>query len=106
MYGYSQDPLRMRTRSASSIDHALHAAWAGAHRWLATSWLAKGIAAVAAERATRKAVHELRSWDDRMLRDVGLERMDIESAIRGVPTPFGWEPDCDPATLRRLKNFG
>jgi len=104
MYGYSQDPLRM-PRSASAIYPAIQAAWSGARRWIGTSWLAKAFAAVAAERAARIAIHELKNWDDHMLRDVGLERMDVEAAIRGVRTPVRWEPDCDPAQLRRLQNF-
>ena len=105
MYGYSQDPLRIPARSASAFIALAHAAWSGAGRWIGTSWLAKALAAVAAERAARKAVHALESWDDHMLRDVGLERMDIEAAIRGVRPPFNWEPDCDPVKRHRLRNF-
>ena len=105
MYGYSQDPLRMSTRAASSLLASLHAAWTGARRRIGTSWPAKALAAVAAERAARNAIHELERWDDHMLRDIGLERMDIEAAIRGDRRPFGWEPDCDPVKRHRLQNF-
>ncbi len=105
MYGYSQDPLRISSRSPASILGSLHAAFAAARDWLATSWLAKGIAALEADRAARRAARELKGWDDHMLRDIGLERMHIDAAVRGVQTPFGWEPDCDPAMRHRLRNF-
>jgi|JI102314A1RNA_FD_contig_31_1059288_length_385_multi_2_in_0_out_0_1 uncharacterized protein YjiS (DUF1127 family) len=33
--------------------------------------------------ATRRALMEVRSLDDRMLRDIGLDAAQIESAVRG-----------------------
>lgn len=105
MYGYSQDPLRIASRSAASYGSFLHAAYAAARDWFATSWLAKGIAALEADRAAKQAARELKGWDDHMLRDIGLERMHIDVAVRGVKTPDSWEPDCDPVKLHRLQNF-
>lgn len=111
MYGYSQDPLRMSSarhgpRSAASFIAAAQAAWSAAMRRIASSWLAKSLAAVAAKRRARNAIHELRRWDDHMLRDVGLDRMHIEAAIRGEHRQsYEWEPDCDPAEIRRLRNL-
>lgn len=105
MYGYSQDPLRIASRSASSFGSIVQSAFAAARDWLATSWLAKGLAALEADRAARQSARELKGWDDHMLRDIGLERMHIDAAVRGVNTPYGWEPDCDPAKLHRLQNF-
>jgi uncharacterized protein YjiS (DUF1127 family) len=105
MYGYSQDPLRISSRSASAFSSILQSAYAGARDWLAKSWLAKGLAAIEADRAAKQAARELKGWDDHMLRDIGLERMHIDVAVRGVNTPQTWEPDCDPAKLHRLQNF-
>lgn len=105
MYGYSQDPLRISSRSTSTFSGSLYAAFAAARVWLATSWLAKGLAALEADRAARQSARELKGWDDHLLRDIGLERMHIDAAVRGVNTPYSWEPDCDPAKLQRLQNF-
>ncbi len=33
--------------------------------------------------ATRRALMEVRSLDDRMLRDIGLDAAQVESAVRG-----------------------
>lgn len=41
-----------------------------------------------AEREARVAIDALKSWDDHMLRDIGLERMDIEAAVRGQIKPL------------------
>jgi len=37
----------------------------------------------------RAAITSLRKLDDRMLRDIGLDRSQIESAARGLITPSG-----------------
>jgi uncharacterized protein YjiS (DUF1127 family) len=111
MYGYSQDPLRMSSaqhglRSASSFLAQAQATCAHALRWVGSTWLVRAFANVAAERRARNAMLELGRWDDHMLRDVGLERMDIEAAIRGERNQaYQWEPDSDPAKLRRLQNL-
>ena len=59
-------PLAGRSRVRSSL-------FAGA-RWLA--------AALANELAARRAMRSLASLDDRMLRDIGLERGQIDQAVR------------------------
>lgn len=55
--------------------------------WLASSWIViaakRYAAALIATRQAKLATEELRSWDDRMLRDIGLQRMDIDAAVRG-----------------------
>ncbi len=35
----------------------------------------------------RLAIEALRGWDDHRLNDIGLERMDIELAVRGLLRP-------------------
>jgi uncharacterized protein YjiS (DUF1127 family) len=108
MHSYSRHPTPAAL-AASSSWAAAKAAAAGAVQWLRASWLAKSIfalaAAWAAERAARAAIFELRSWDDHMLRDIGLQRMDVEATVRGVHRPFRWQPDCDPAALHRLNHL-
>jgi uncharacterized protein YjiS (DUF1127 family) len=42
----------------------------------------QGIARIAARRELRRAVKELMALDDRILRDIGLRRSDIELAAR------------------------
>jgi uncharacterized protein YjiS (DUF1127 family) len=60
--------------------------------WLASSRAvvaAKRIAAaLVAERQAKLASDELRGWDDHMLRDIGLQRMDIDAAVRGRIFPL------------------
>jgi len=42
----------------------------------------QGIARIAARRELRRAVKELMALDDRILRDIGLRRSDVEFAAR------------------------
>jgi uncharacterized protein YjiS (DUF1127 family) len=39
----------------------------------------------------RAAIATLREFDDRALRDIGVERTDIEAAVYGLVTPLGQE---------------
>jgi uncharacterized protein YjiS (DUF1127 family) len=53
-------------------------------------WAGKGAHALAAWLERRQAVKTLRELDDRALRDIGIHRSAIESAVRGVVDPeFG-----------------
>ena len=49
---------------------------------LAMSTVQKWIAALAKVQARRTAVLHLESLDDRLLRDIGIERADIPEAVR------------------------
>ncbi|HEY7610179.1 MAG TPA: DUF1127 domain-containing protein [Alphaproteobacteria bacterium] len=65
--------------------------------WLASSRLlvaAKRFAAALVEaRQAKLASEELRGWDDHMLRDIGLQRMDIDAAVRGRLLPLPREAE-------------
>jgi uncharacterized protein YjiS (DUF1127 family) len=53
-------------------------------------WAGKGAHALATWLERREAVKALRELDDRALRDIGIHRSSIESAVRGVIDPeFG-----------------
>jgi uncharacterized protein YjiS (DUF1127 family) len=93
MHAYSKDPTRLAAFAAPASSTAAVAALAAAGDWLRASWLGKALSALLRDRAARLAIDELRSWDDHMLRDIGLERMDIEGAVRGQfrPLPRGAE---------------
>jgi uncharacterized protein YjiS (DUF1127 family) len=95
MLAYSKDPTRLAAIAAPASYASAKAALA----WLRSTWLAKTVAALVAERQTRIAIDELRSWDNHMLRDIGLERMDIEGAVRGQFRPL-------PRDAERLKAGG
>ncbi|MCW5771689.1 MAG: DUF1127 domain-containing protein [Rhodospirillaceae bacterium] len=76
---------------------AAHGAFA--RFWLALWRVARrlcvgGAKRALAERETKLAIDALKAWDDHMLRDIGLERMDIEAAVRGQikPVPRDVEP--------------
>ena len=110
MHAYSKDPPRLAALAAPpSFWPAAKANLAAAIRWLGASWPVKAVRAVAAgiaaERLARETVHELKGFDDHMLRDIGLERMDVEATVRGTRSPFCWQPDADSAALRRLHHF-
>ena len=49
----------------------------------------QAIARIASRRRLRRHLDELRGLDDRMLRDIGLRRCDIEDAVR-----YGRAFDC------------
>jgi uncharacterized protein YjiS (DUF1127 family) len=109
MHAYSKDPLRLSALAAPGTWSAAKAAGVNALRWLAATWPVKAVAAyaaaLAAERRARETVRELERWDEHMLRDIGLTRMDVEAAVRGVRRPFRWQADCDQAALDRLEHL-
>ena len=47
----------------------------------------------------RRLAREMQSWPDERLKDVGLSRAEIASAIEGVRRPFQWVPDHDAAKM-------
>ena len=53
----------------------------------------QAIARIASRRRLRRDIDELRALDDRMLRDIGLRRGDIEYAVR-YGRPFDRLNDC------------
>jgi len=48
-----------------------------------------GITAVVTWFARRNAIKTLNELDDRALRDIGIERSRIDSAVRGISPDFG-----------------
>jgi uncharacterized protein YjiS (DUF1127 family) len=88
MHAYSKNP-----RLAAIAAPASHATAKAALAWLRATWLGKTALALIAERQTRLAIDELRSWDNHMLRDIGLQRMDIEGAVRGEFRPLPHDAD-------------
>jgi uncharacterized protein YjiS (DUF1127 family) len=89
MHAYSKDPTRLAALAAPAPYASLKAALA----WLCSSWLGNSVTALVVEREARIAIDELRGWDDHMLRDIGLERMDIEGAVRGQFRPLPRDAD-------------
>ena len=68
-------PLAGRSRVRGSLRaHSLTASLMAGARWLA--------AGLAKELAARRAMRSLASLDNRMLRDIGLERGQIDYAVR------------------------
>lgn len=96
MHAYSKDPTRLAALAAPSSWSAAKAALAGAAAWIGQSWFGKVVAAAVQEREARLAIEELRSWDDHMLRDIGIERMHIEPAVRGRFRPLRPAADASP----------
>src|SRR5262249_9447226 len=47
----------------------------------------------------RLVVRELVAWPDERLKDIGLSRAAIVSAVEGVQRPFQWVPDHDASQL-------
>jgi uncharacterized protein YjiS (DUF1127 family) len=72
--------LRLRRRSIVSQGFA---------RGLA--FLKRTAAAIKAEWAVRRAIAEVSSMNDHMLRDIGINRSEIESVVRGMRTNAGTE---------------
>jgi len=52
--------------------------------------LSKLTASLKAELRVRRAIAELAGMDDRMLRDIGISRSEIDSAVRRPPQPDPW----------------
>lgn len=93
MYSYSKDPTRSAALAAASSYTQARSALGAAAAWFANSWLGKAALSLAREREERLAIEELQSWDDHMLRDIGLERMHIEPAVRGHHWPLPQDAD-------------
>jgi uncharacterized protein YjiS (DUF1127 family) len=49
--------------------------------------------------AARRLVREMQAWPDHRLKDIGLTRSDIATAIEGMRRPFRWVPDHDAAKM-------
>ena len=47
----------------------------------------------------RRLAREMQSWPDERLRDIGVSRAELASAIEGVRRPFHWVPDHEAARL-------
>ena len=94
MYSYSKDPTRSAALAAASSYTQAKSALAAASAWMAASWLGRAATALLREREERIAIDELRGWDDHMLRDIGLERMHIEPAVRGLYNPLPQDADA------------
>jgi uncharacterized protein YjiS (DUF1127 family) len=63
----------------------------GRNPWaLVSTTMQRLVAALAAQRQVRRAIHELESFDDHRLRDLGLTRVNIADAVR-----FGRNLDVD-----------
>jgi uncharacterized protein YjiS (DUF1127 family) len=67
-----------RARALRELWRGPAAVWVRAAATLVAAWRA-----VALWRKRRQAVWELKALDDRSLRDIGLGRSEIESAVRG-----------------------
>ena len=67
-------------------EHQLHSAFVARGRPRAAAMLARAVAALwawlASARKRRQAVKALQSCDDRMLKDIGLNRSEIEHAVQ------------------------
>jgi uncharacterized protein YjiS (DUF1127 family) len=75
----------MSTMSSTTAPSTMPSASAGLIRWLET-WANN----FAANWVRREAIKELRLLDDRALRDIGISRSQIETAVRGFVDPaFG-----------------
>ena len=87
MYSYSKDPTRSAALAAAFSYAQARSALAAASAWMAASWLGRAATALLRARQERVAIDELRGWDDHMLRDIGLDRMHVEPAVRGLYRP-------------------
>jgi uncharacterized protein YjiS (DUF1127 family) len=85
-------PAYSQTQSLPAL--AIGLAQIGSALWSAVRPIARLVLKAIAERHTRRAVRDLQYLDDRLLRDIGLNRAMIEHAVRhgrGVDViPFGW----------------
>jgi uncharacterized protein YjiS (DUF1127 family) len=75
----------MTTISRTAGQPAISSAMGGFFRLLG-----KWVDGIVSHLARRQAIQTLRELDDRALRDIGIERSRIESAVRGAVDPdFG-----------------
>jgi len=93
MHAYSKDPTRLAALAAPSSWSALKAAFAAAVQWFGNSRLGSVATKLVREHSERLAIEELQSWDDHMLRDIGLERTQIAPAVRGQFRPLPLDAD-------------
>jgi uncharacterized protein YjiS (DUF1127 family) len=72
----------LHSQSQSSFTLGAWFAQAGTAFWSAARPILRRLLKAIAEHNTRRAVRELQSLDDRLLRDIGLTRASIEQAVR------------------------
>ncbi len=79
MHVYSQAPSPSAAPHGSGFARLL----AGIARAWPVRVLVRIFGDAAARNEMQRAVDELRSWDDHRLRDIGIDRSQIEGAVRG-----------------------
>lgn len=82
MHVYSQAPSPSAS-SAAPHGSGLARLLSGIARAWPLRVLARIFGDAAARNDMQRAVDELRSWDDHRLRDIGIDRSQIEAAVRG-----------------------
>lgn len=76
---FYQERRRLRAQAFRTV-------FGGAARAVGAAAL-RGIRSFKRRRDERAAYHELAALDDRMLRDIGIERHEIWNVVRGEPRP-------------------